>query len=91
MTAGPTVLLQAETALTPEITVVFAIVTVVLALFVLEPVPVDVTALGLLVTLVILEPWTGVTSADGLSEFASSATLTVLAMFTWWSSSADRR
>ncbi|WP_246998480.1 hypothetical protein [Halosolutus gelatinilyticus] len=52
MLPGPTVLLQAETTLTPEIAVVFAIIAIVLVLFIVGPVSVDVTALGLLVTLV---------------------------------------
>ncbi|MFP4591282.1 MAG: SLC13 family permease [Halobacteriales archaeon] len=61
--------------------VVFAIVGVALVLFVLEPIPLDVTALAVLVLLVALEPWTGVDLATGLSGFSSPATVTVLAMF----------
>ncbi|WP_254861347.1 SLC13 family permease [Natronomonas gomsonensis] len=61
--------------------VVFAVILVALVLFVAEPVPIDITAIGVLVSLVVLEPWTGVTPADGVSGFASSATVTVLAMF----------
>jgi di/tricarboxylate transporter len=61
--------------------VVFAIILVALALFVTEPVPIDVTAIVVLVALVALEPWTGVTPADERSGFASPATVTVLAMF----------
>jgi len=60
---------------------VFAIILVALVLFVAEPVPIDITAIGVLVALVALEPWTGVSPADGLSGFASTATVTVLAMF----------
>ncbi|MFW6448138.1 MAG: SLC13 family permease [Halobacteriota archaeon] len=61
--------------------VVLAIVAVALVLFVLEPIPLDVTALAVLVVLVALEPWTGVDLATGLSGFSSPATVTVLAMF----------
>ena len=69
----------------PELTVgmvvVFAIVVVALVLFATEPVPIDITAIGIMVALMLLEPWTRVTPADGVSGFASSATITVLAMF----------
>ncbi|MFW5964336.1 MAG: SLC13 family permease, partial [Natronomonas sp.] len=73
--------LLAGTGLTTEMLVVFAVILVALALFVAEPVPIDITAIGVLVSLVVLEPWTGVTPTDGVSGFASSATITVLAMF----------
>jgi len=61
--------------------VVFAVILLALLLFVTEPVPIDITAIALVVVLVVLEPWTTITPADGLSGFASSATITVLAMF----------
>ena len=73
--------LVAGTGLTTEMLIVFAVILVALVLFVAEPVPIDITAIGVLVSLVVLEPWTGVTPADGVSGFASSATVTVLAMF----------
>ncbi len=60
---------------------VFAIVVVALVLFATEPVPVDVTAIGVAVALMVLEPWTRVDPAAGLSGFSSTATITVLAMF----------
>lgn len=59
----------------------FAIAAITLVLFVLEPLPIDVTAIGLLVVLMLLEPVTGVDTAAGLSGFSSVATITVLAMF----------
>ena len=71
----------AGTGLTTEMLVVFVIILVALVFFVTEPVPIDVTAIGVLVALVVFEPWTQVTPADGVSGFASSATITVLAMF----------
>ncbi len=68
-------------AVTPEILLIFAIIGVALILFITEPLPVDIVAIGVLFTLVVLEPWTGVDPATGLGGFASPATITVLAMF----------
>ncbi len=82
-------------ALTPDVLAVFAVVLAALALFVTEPVPVDITAIGVMVTLMLLGPVTeplaaaGLLSApiqvltpdQGLSGFANAATITVLAMF----------
>jgi di/tricarboxylate transporter len=69
----------------PDVTVgmlvVFAIILVGLVLFVTEILPIDLTAIGLLVAVVLLEPWTEVGVEGGLSGFASTATITVLAMF----------
>ena len=64
-----------------EMLVVFAIIAVALVLFVWEPVPIDVTAIGVMVALIAFEPWTGVSLVEGLSGFSSTATITVLAMF----------
>jgi len=60
---------------------VFAIVAAALVLFVWEPVPIDVTAIGVMVALIALGEWTGISVAEGLSGFSSPATITVLAMF----------
>ncbi|MFW6153206.1 MAG: SLC13 family permease, partial [Halobacteriota archaeon] len=49
--------------------------------FVTEPIPLDVTAIAIMVSLIALEPWTAVGLADGLTGFSSPATITVLAMF----------
>ncbi|WP_435348155.1 SLC13 family permease [Haloarchaeobius sp. HRN-SO-5] len=84
-------------ALTPEILLVFAIVVVVLVLFATEPVPVDITALGLMVALLVVGPVSELLAsagiidgaielfadypADGIAGFASTATVTVFAMF----------
>ncbi len=92
-------------AVTPGMAFVFLLVAVGLVLFATEPVPVDVTAIGLMVALLLAEPVTaelaalGVLDAplvvlrdsatepvsaavrNGLSGFASTATITVLAMF----------
>jgi len=59
---------------------VFLIIVVALLLFVTEPVPIDVTALGIMVTLMVLGPWTGVSPSEGVSGFANAATITILAM-----------
>lgn len=66
---------------TPEMGVVFALVLLALVLFVTEIIPVDVTAIVLMVLVVVLGPWTGVGPDEGLSGFSSQATITVLAMF----------
>ena len=67
--------------LTVDMLVVFAIIGVALLLFVTEPVPIDITAIGVMVALIVLEPWTRVDPATGVGGFSSSATVTVLAMF----------
>ncbi|KTG29473.1 SLC13 family permease [Haloferax profundi] len=84
-------------AITPAMLVVFAVILVALAFFATEPVPVDVTAIGVMVTLMLIQPVSetlvGVGllgtpivlfesyPGDALSGFANTATLTVLAMF----------
>ncbi|GGL52582.1 SLC13 family permease [Halocalculus aciditolerans] len=61
--------------------VVFALIAVALVLFVTEVVPSDFTAIGVLVALAVLEPYTGVPAADAIAGFASPATVTILAMY----------
>jgi di/tricarboxylate transporter len=61
--------------------VVLGLIAVVLVLFISEVIPIDITALGTMVAVILLEPWTGVGPTDGVSGFASMATVTVLAMF----------
>ncbi|WP_425604211.1 SLC13 family permease [Halobellus salinisoli] len=65
----------------PDVFVVLAVVAVALALFVLQPVSIDTTAIALMVALILLGPWTGVSPEEGVSGFSNPATLTVLAMF----------
>ncbi|MFC6863353.1 SLC13 family permease [Halomicroarcula sp. GCM10025817] len=82
---------------------VFVVILAALALFATEALPVDVTAIAVMVTLMLVEPVTAVAAdaglltgpiyvlhrpgdgvsplARGLSGFASTATITVLAMF----------
>jgi di/tricarboxylate transporter len=61
--------------------VVLGIIVLALIFFVTEWVPIDITAIGVMVLVMLLEPWTQVTPAEGISGFASTATITVLAMF----------
>ncbi|ELZ12611.1 citrate/succinate, 2-oxoglutarate/malate transporter [Halovivax asiaticus JCM 14624] len=61
--------------------VVFALIAVTLVLFVTEAIPTDVTAIGVLVSLAVLEPLTGVSAGDAISGFASTATITIVAMY----------
>ncbi|WP_415381563.1 SLC13 family permease [Halosimplex sp. TS25] len=61
--------------------VVFALIAVALALFVSEWLPPDITAIGVLVALAVLEPYTGVTAGEAIEGFASRATVTILAMY----------
>lgn len=63
------------------IAVVLGLIVIVLVLFVTEWIPVDVTAIGLMVSLILLEPWTKVGASEGVQGFSNPATLTVLAMF----------
>jgi len=64
-----------------DVVVVLAIIAAVFVLFVTQPVPIDATAVGVVVVLVLLGEWTGVSPAEGVSGFSNPATLTVLAMF----------
>ena len=79
----PSVLLQsglAGTPVTADMLVVVGIVTLALVLFTTEWVPVDVTAIISMVLLMVLEPWTQISPAEGISGFSNPATVTVLAM-----------
>ena len=67
--------------ITTGMAVVFAVTIMAFALFASELVPVDVTALLVMVALMVLEPWTQVSIEEGVSGFSNSATITVLAMF----------
>ncbi len=61
--------------------VVFALIAVALVLFVSEVIPNDMTAVGIIVSLVALESYTGVAPRDGISGFANTATITIIAMY----------
>ncbi|GGM66954.1 SLC13 family permease [Halarchaeum rubridurum] len=60
--------------------VVFALILLALTLFATEWLPIDVTAILVMVLLILLEPWTRITAQEGIAGFASPATITVLAM-----------
>ena len=61
--------------------VVFALILVALVLFVSELIPNDMTAVGIIVSLALLEPLTGVTPRAAISGFANTATITIVAMY----------
>jgi di/tricarboxylate transporter len=65
---------------TTDMVVVFAIVLLALVFFATELLPVDVTAILVMVTLMVLEPWTGISTTEGIAGFSNEATITVLAM-----------
>jgi len=64
----------AGSRLTVDMPVVFGVIAVALVLFVAQPVPIDTTAIGIMVALILLEPWTGVTPTEGVSGFSNRAT-----------------
>ena len=68
-------------ALTTGMALVFLLIGVALVLFVTEAIPSDVTAIGVLVSLALLSPWTGVGPREAIQGFASTATVTILAMY----------
>jgi len=74
-----------ELAVTPEMLVVFGIIVIALVLFVTELLPIDVTAILIMVLLMVLGTdgvvnLTEISTAEGTSGFSNSATITVLAM-----------
>ncbi|WP_380674393.1 SLC13 family permease [Salinigranum sp. GCM10025319] len=60
---------------------VFGLIGLTVVLFVTEVVPPDIVAIGLVVALVVLGPWTGISPEEGLSGFSNPATVTILAMY----------
>jgi len=80
-TAVPLQQLPVQLPVSVDVVVVLAIIAAVFVLFVTQPVPIDATAVGVVVVLVLLGEWTGVSPAEGVSGFSNPATLTVLAMF----------
>ncbi|WP_152041121.1 SLC13 family permease [Salinigranum salinum] len=77
----PLQLLPRQFPVSIDVVVVLVIIAIVFVLFVTQPVPIDATAVGLVVALVLLGEWTGVSPEQGVSGFSNPATLTVLAMF----------
>ncbi|WP_423751087.1 SLC13 family permease [Salinirarus marinus] len=68
-------------AVTTGMLVVFGLILVALVLFVTELIPNDITAIGVLVSLAVLKPFTGVPAQDAITGFASPATITIVAMY----------
>lgn len=79
---GSLLLFQATlpAGVTMDMLVVLLVILGAIVLFVTEWVPIDVTAIAIMVTLIVLEPWTQISPSEGISGFSSSATITVLAM-----------
>jgi di/tricarboxylate transporter len=74
-----------DLVVTPEMLVVFGIILVALVLFVTEWLPIDVTAILVMVLLMVLGAdgvvnFTEISTAEGTSGFSNAATITVLAM-----------
>jgi len=63
-----------------DVLVVFGVILLALVLFTTERVPVDLTAITVMVLLIALEPWTQISVEEGISGFSNPATITVLAM-----------
>ncbi|MFC7045415.1 SLC13 family permease [Halobacteriaceae archaeon GCM10025711] len=68
-------------AATPEMLLVFGIIVAAVALFIAEPVPNDITAIGVLVVLVALGDLTQISVPEALSGFSNPATITIVAMY----------
>lgn len=65
---------------TTNMLIVFALILLALVLFASELIPIDLTAILIMVLLMILGPWTQISPEEGISGFSSTATITVLAM-----------
>ncbi|MFC6732799.1 MULTISPECIES: SLC13 family permease [unclassified Haladaptatus] len=61
--------------------VVFALIVVTVVLFITERLPADITAIALLVTMVVLQPWTQISAQEAISGFSNAATITIVAMY----------
>ncbi|WP_254279147.1 SLC13 family permease [Haloarcula marina] len=61
--------------------VVFALIAAALTLFVTEWLSPDMTAIAVLVSLAVLEPYTGVPAREAIEGFASPAVVTIVAMY----------
>jgi di/tricarboxylate transporter len=66
---------------TTSMLVVFGLIVVAMVLFVTEPIPTDITAIGIVVALVAFGRYTHITPSEALSGFSASATITILAMY----------
>ena len=85
LSLSETVLATPMPAVTTDTLVVFGVVALALVLFVTELLPIDVTAILIMVVLMLLGPdgvvnLTRISTAEGISGFSNPATITVLAM-----------
>ena len=70
----------ASLGVTIDIAVVYGLILVAVYLFVTDYLPIDITAILLMVLLMVLEPWTKISPVEAISGFSNPATITVLAM-----------
>lgn len=74
-------LVSALLSVDPGVVAVSLIILAALVLFFTEYLPIDITAIGIIVALVVSSPWTGMTPEQALSGFSSKATITILSFF----------
>ncbi|MFB6345677.1 MAG: SLC13 family permease [bacterium] len=60
---------------------VFGLIVLALILIITELIPNDMTALSVIISLVILEPFTGINAREAILGFANPATVTIIAMY----------
>ena len=70
-----------EATLSAAAAVTLGLIVLIVAMFLWEPVPLYVMTLAIPVLLAIFEPWTKLSPSEAISGFASTATITILAMF----------
>ncbi len=79
--SGPGLVLPATGGALPlDVVVVLVIIGLALVLFATEHIPVDLTAILVMVLLMVFGEWTQITPQEGISGFGNPATITVLAM-----------
>lgn len=66
-----------DDSVTVETLLVFLIIIGALLLFVTGPVAIDVPAIGIMVSLIVLGPWTGVRPLEGVAGFSNPATIPI--------------
>ncbi|MFW6308577.1 MAG: SLC13 family permease [bacterium] len=63
------------------VAIILFLLILLVILFVMEPIRIDLIALSIPVFLVLLEPWTQISSEEAVSGFSSPATITIGSMF----------
>lgn len=61
--------------------IVFGLILLALILFLTELIPNDMTAIGVIVSLAVLEPYIGINAREAILGFANPATITIVAMY----------